>query len=514
MREQSVALWLAAFLLLPICVRAADEEAVQALRARALAYEGRCDDARAMLQASGTEPSAAAWLELGRCYLGANDFPAAVPVLEQALVLDPQLGEAYLYLGMAHYHQGDPAGAERALRRAQEAGVDAAQLYLYRGVLQLEDGRDEPAAQDLARARELDADRVEPFASFYEGVALERGRQFREARAAYGRAAAHSGDSPFQSQAQLASQRLGTRGPGRSWFEVSLGGAYDDNVVLEGSGVDFPTNTSDARLVWTAEAGLELLRGPAWRAGVIGYYAGSEQDDLDDFNLQAPGGGLWFDYDFSEAASARLRYDYGYTWLGSDSFVSTNAITALMSRDWTGGTTRLYSQGYSLNYRYPIPTVPDLAGVDEKSVRNRDGNGLLFGADHSLPLGFVDARLIAGYEYERYFARGDDFSSQGHTGRIGAEVLLPLAIELDLETSYSYVPYLDPSSYPNPTSGSLEGANRRDHVLGFHAGLTRELRRGLELALRYSAYDHDSNTDVYDYTRRIVGMYMTWRIER
>lgn len=517
-RRSALAVAVVAVLVGSSIARSADEGAVRALRARALARRGQCESAAQVLARRDTTVDARALFDLGRCRIGQQDFASAVDPLERALEMDPSLAEAQLYIGIARYHQRNLDEAEAALEAARAAGVEDAQLELYAGLLQLDRGDAPKAAATLERARRQDAGRVEPLASYYESLALVRGRQMGEARRALRRVAEGAPGSPWAHEAERALDRLGTVQPGRSWVVGTLGVEYDDNVMLRGSGVELPeavAGQSDPRLVWAAEAGTVLVRAARWRGGVMGSYYGSEHDEQDDFNLQVPGLALWLDYDVSEASIVRLRYDFLYSWVGGDSFVSGNSLTTALHHDWgRAGRTRLYNRLYQTDYRYAVPQLPDVPGVNEKSDRNRDGNGLSLGLEHALPLGVADAELSGGYSFNRYYARGADYSYQAHEVWLGSEWRLPFATWLGLNASYTYQPYRNPSSYPDPGTLNLENAKRRDQVIRFEAVLERALNPLVTASARYSVVNNISNTDVFDYNQQIFGLYFTVRLER
>ena len=85
--------------------------------------------------------------------------------------------------------------------------------------------------------------------------------------------------------------------------------------------------------------------------------------------------------------------------------------------------------------------------------------------------------------------------------------------------AYTYRPFENPSVFPNSsnrtlaqvqnTAYRLNGFNRRDNVYQVEVGLERRITDWLSVSARYNYLDNDSNTDVYRYTRQIVGGYLT-----
>ena len=88
--------------------------------------------------------------------------------------------------------------------------------------------------------------------------------------------------------------------------------------------------------------------------------------------------------------------------------------------------------------------------------------------------------------------------------------------EIKGQGSYAYVPYRNASVVPDPgdvpndgTPYSLSNTARRDNVGQVDAILERPLTEWLVASARDTYIDNDSNTDVYDYDRHIVGGYLT-----
>jgi len=80
---------------------------------------------------------------------------------------------------------------------------------------------------------------------------------------------------------------------------------------------------------------------------------------------------------------------------------------------------------------------------------------------------------FSGQYFHRYFARGDDYSFQGHELMAGLDAPLPFDVRLEARTSYMYKPFRRPSSYPDPgtlqpgVQYTLDGQSRRDQIWRF-----------------------------------------------
>lgn len=539
----------------------ADEATVLRLRAQQAAAAGRCGEALPLLaQARQLAPNdARAALAAGQCQIAERQYADAVVSLEEAQRLDPGLAGTDLYLGIARFHQEDLAGAEEALERARQRNPDRAEVQLYLGMLALQRAESAEAAAAFARAREADPEAVEPIASYYEGLARDAEGDRIEARRALERAAALGAGTVWAQEATAALARLGevrdppwkltspralermTERSSRWWVIGTVGFEWDDNVVLRGNETQLPNEISserDIRAVWWVEAGYELISTPRWTVGVMGNYFGSAQRDLNDFNTQFPRASLWVDHRPAETVTARLQYDFGYAWVGGNSpFLSEHVLTPALYKGWgRHGTTRLYSRFVKRNFYFANQDVRDgpgedfapcvsrndiicsPVGIQEERERNRNGWGFTAGIDHVWPLPWSERVVVrAGYRYHRYSSRGSEYSFQGHEGQLGVRTYLPYDLAFEVFGSYTYAPFRNASTFPNPNlvflnrQYPLSSDARRDWITRIDVVLERPITDWLLLSFRYAWFDNRSNVDVFDYDRQIAGVYATFR---
>ena len=435
---------------------------------------------------------------------------------------------------------GDYAGSRAALDEAAPTSQDDPQYHLYRGLVLLQEARSAEAARELARARSIDPGRVDPGASYYEGLAWAGAAEEEKAREALDRVIATAPGTAWASEAARAKQdlaRLG-EGRGRAWAFARAGLEYDDNVRLLADDV-FPTlapgdvadrETHDIRAVWLLHGGAELLSGPDWAAGVQGTYYGSAHQDLQAFNEHYPSLGVWYDRRLAEATSLRLTYDVGYAWYQYDPFLFTQQARASLFHDFgTPGRTELFASFTKHNYLYPVRDVntcpPNVSlcgppGLDEGDARNRDGLGLTTGLEHRVPLDAVDTELLGGVAYLRYSARGTEYSYDGVGAWVGSDTELPFEAALRTSVAYSFLGYRHASTYPDPdevTPGvtyALDNDDREDHRWIFAVELEKYITDAWSTSLRYSYTDNDSDVDVFAYDREILGAYVTYRFSR
>ena len=91
-----------------------------------------------------------------------SEHAKAIPFLQKAVQLNPNVGEAYLFLGQSQGELGDQVSAEKSLRRSIELTVDASKnsfqirrAHFLLGRVLLKSGRKAEAEKELLLARQL-----------------------------------------------------------------------------------------------------------------------------------------------------------------------------------------------------------------------------------------------------------------------------------------------------------------------------------------------------------------------
>ncbi len=516
--------------------RAAGSDEVAYARATALAREGRCAEALSVLAGIATPTAKAANLR-AQCQIEAKDWPAALASLEEAKRLDPRTPDVELHLAIARFHMGDYAGSREALDAAAPNEQQNPQYHLYRGLVLLQEARSAEAARELARARAVGPGRVEPSASYYEGLAWAGAKETEKAREALDRVIETAPGTAWAAQAERAKADLARLGDGRSsaWAFARAGLEYDDNVRLRGDDVFADVDPlsqredfHDVRAVWLLHGGAELASGPGWAAGVAGTYYGTAHQDLTAFNEHYPVLGVWYDQRLGAATSLRLSYDIGYSWYQYDPFLFTQQVRASLFRDFgEAGRTELFATPYKYNYLYPVDDVltcpPNVnlcgpPGIDEEDERNRDGWGLAAGVEHRLPLDTLDTELLGGVAFLRYSARGTEYSYNGVGTWVGTDTKLPFELAFRTSVAYSHLGYRHASTYPDRiTPGvtyTLDDDDRHDDRWSYAVELEKFITEAWSASLRYSYTNNNSNTTVFAYDREIAGAYVTYRWNR
>jgi len=508
-RRSSALLALLVALAPPHAAQAADEGLVLRAQAADLVSEGNCDEALPLLERArrlAPDDADAALLQ-GECLLRAMRYAEAIPPLEAATRLDPRSARAALGLGIARYQTGDSAGADAPLARAEELAPDDAKVALYRGLVLLDLARSDEANERFERASRIDPLGAEPMASYYGGLALQSSGRTEEAEAALRRASELAPGSEWDREARAALAGAAATAPThlRRWLVLQGGLAYDSNVALIGSDVAQPdsiSNESDGRGEWGVEAGQELYRDGKWSAGVLASYDGDAYFRDSDFDLAYVGAGAWGARAIGESTVVRVQPLFGAVFYGYDDYLRFyGARGDVLQGFGDAGTGDFWVRYAYNNFLYPIPGNTHVL----RTARNRDGNDVWTGYDHTYPL--TDRTSLLGGPFFRYYdAKGSEYDAWGVGGWLGVRQELPWQLTGQLSVSYGYDRYRRTSTFLLP--GETR-EHRRDHVWIVQSILERPIAQRVTASLRWTYYNDDSNTDVFDYDRHVVGAYVT-----
>jgi tetratricopeptide (TPR) repeat protein len=520
-------------------------------RGERLALEGRCEAAVPELEqeleiAPAPESARVAW-RLGQCALRARDYARAAAVLERAVAIDPTLAAANLDLARARYHAGDLDGADAALRAGESLSGEAL-WQLYRGMVDLGRGDAPAAVQALQRAVDINAatfqtrddpQSVEPAASYYLGVALRAAGEEGRARATLEGVADSWAGTDWATQADRTLGRASAR---RAWLLLSAGMEYDDNVVLAGRDTPLPEDISSEdgfRGIWAASGGADLGRWHDTSAGIQASYRGRAhvESDLHEFDSHFPTTSLWVNQALRGDTHLRLRYDFGYAWVGSDSFLVSNGGRLSLIHAWSQhSSTELFGTVFADDYLVNSDDVPDPVnprgvsctssgvicgpnGLNERAERDRDGWGGGTGISHvmALPVPYGAPSLSGGYSFTNFSADGLEYGYQAHRFFLGLGMELPWHIALNIEGSYTNRVFAHPSTFPNrdeidaaATAPNhqyvLSDLRRREHAFTAESRVSIPLPDPFSITAYYRYRDNISSVDVFDYDQHIVGL--------
>ncbi len=465
----------------------------------------------------------------------------------------------YFYLGVAHYRLADEYGRLRMRTEAARAV--------------------EQAVQDLERAAELAqqdsmANRITPgeledfktVITYYNALLsiLQRDNQlarqlFLEViERAEGTLLARNAEAVVNKldEVQRGGQDRMTLpvpaplGPWELEGRLQIGNAFDTNVILLGHDTALPLGikqSEDYRFDTLADfnisrylTGDEMpIPGESLTLGFGGSASYVWQPNITEFDVNRYSGRAYANWQPMRDLYVGLQYEYSYTMLGHDPFISSHRLTPVISWSWRmedesrvaidRGRTDFYYTFDDRNYLEPISDFR----------LERDGTYQAVGAQHTffivqaqnLPymqpyfdthekerelFGDEWLNVYIGYAYRDERTRGTEFDLRGHSILWGVEVPLPYRLAFEVDGEFSWEDHSSASIFDYERKERSNFGQRYDFGLTYtiiDAGeredwrtLAMKLRAGVEVILEDSNIWNRLGEDIYEYDRAIYGV--------
>ena len=497
---------------------AADPDRASVLRAQAhaLGLDGKYEQALPLLdQAVTLDPDdQRANALIVKCLMRLERYEEAEARLAGPLAADPIPGQARLDLVAIRYHARDIKGAAEALEAARPYHASEPEFQLYDGMILLDRGQYEDAARELQRSRQNGSGSVEPVASFHEALAWAHAREGEKEREALRRVTAIDPNSVW---AERASRRLDGRGTSRvsgdldSWFDITVGGEWDDNVILRGDGLGAIVSPmgiaddEDARLVWSARYGREMFRTNDWSGGFGVRYTGTSHRHLKQYDQHYPTGTFWINRRINEQLVAQIQVNGGYGWINNKSFVQDYSVTPSLYYTWKNGQqTTLFGRGYWNNFMFNPFATPLSASARDV---DRDEQGGAVGLAHTVPVQSLRGSVNAGYVFYRNEADGREWDYIAHQPFVVIDSAITDRTSVSAQVSWAYRHHDRRSRYDLVA----DTQDRRESDVAGVVTLDHALSDQLTGTLRYRYNNHGSSSRVFDYDRSVVGAYLTYK---
>ena len=339
----------------------------------------------------------------------------------------------------------------------------------------------------------------------------------------------------------------GPIGPLEVEGRIRIGNWYDTNVILLGKDTTLPRGyqrQDDYRFELSADINVSRYIskseapwvGESLTLGVGGGTSNGWQPNIPQFDVNRYPGRAYVNWQPVPDLYLGLQYEYSYTMLGHEPFISSHRVTPVISKTWRStdgkdtdlGHTDFY---YSHDDRDYQDKITDFR-------LNRDGVYQSAGVQHTFHL--VQARDLP-YMTE-YFARhererqlfgedwlqfyiggegrdertvGTEFDLAGGSLVWGLDVPLPYRLAFGLDGEFTWLQYTEPSIF------DYSRKKRADFLQRYNFGLTYtfvargevksmrtlsvKLRTGIELTFQNSNIWDRLGEDIYEYNRAIYG---------
>ncbi|MDH3974887.1 MAG: DUF2860 family protein [Deltaproteobacteria bacterium] len=377
---------------------------------------------------------------------------SAKDYLKKALSLKPSMTEIYVPLAEVLYSLGKRVEAEKYLKKANSKGIKSARASYLKGLILLDRGKKKEAARAFQRAINI---------------------------------------APPSEAALLSGEALNTIGYKESHLALSAGYTfqYDDNVILKPSreitGIAV-SDEEDTRHVLTAGGDYSTR----WddRGLRVGYsFYQSLHRDLDPMDVQAHSLFLIPSFE-TDRGKILLPVGYDYYLIDNDKYLKMITLKPSWVFSTDGG------KGVNL---FAGALLKDFLQNPLSKEEERDGTNINAGLAILFPFNADRSYVKVNYTYDSEDTDGDNWDYSGHRGGVRLSHPLAQAIEFVLAGRYYQQDYKN--------KHITFGKKRADEISSIETGLTYSYR-GIDLSLRYSYTDSNSNIAVFDYSRNIAGM--------
>jgi len=339
-------------------------------------------------------------------------------------------------------------------------------------------------------------------------------------------------------------------GPFEFETRLRMGHAYDTNVILLGKDTHLPRGfkrQDDYQFGLSADFNISryISKTEAPWVGeslTFGIGAGTYnlwQPNISQFDINRYPARAYVNWQPIRDLYVGFQYEYSYTQLGHEPFITSNRFTPVLSKVWRR---RLPDQTEVEFGRTDFYFSQDDRGyLDRLSDRrtNRDGVYRALGMQQTINL--VQARdlpwlreyyatrereqqhfgdrwlyVYLGYEFRRDMTVGTEFDQRGHSLLWGLSVPLPLRLAFELDGEFTWGNYTQPSIF------DFERKARTDLLQRYDLGLTYtfvargenptlptlniKLRAGVEMTFQNSNIWNRLGEDIYEYNRTIYGV--------
>lgn len=418
--------------------------------------------------------------QLGLAHFVLRDYDRAGPLLEEAFAVDPTLDGLGYYVGFLRYRRRDYQGALAAFRAGRASS---------------------PEIQQLTR--------------FYSGLALGVLGQSAQAAAELEQALRLAPGSALTGPAERLRDTIVAARPSDRRFsaELRLGVFYDDNVPV------IPNATADEAAVTAlrrgdresfgelvgARADYVWYRG-AWLDAAIGYsYFATinNEGDLDAFDIMSHLATVSAVRRLTLGpmpAQAGLEYGWDILFLGGDEFIQRHTATAFGAL--VEGAAHL-TQGFARYQRKEFDDTPALR------VEDRDADNWMVGLVHLVRFQRDQHFLKLGYQFDWENTAGRNYRYYGNRLQLGLQYTLPwhhLRLKYDIDVHLRQYAHRN-TILPTAAPATVKRDDREVvHVVRGELPLPHHLTLAAEAQLT----DNESNLAIFDYTRNVFSLVLSW----
>ena len=280
-------------------------------------------------------------------------------------------------------------------------------------------------------------------------------------------------------------------------LNISVGGQYDSNVILNSSDNPLPegiSGKSDWRAIIYLKSRYNFITGER-AEGSVGYSLyQSLHAKLTDFNITEHLLELKAGYRILPMLNLRGMYSFEYVSVGGDPYDYAHSISpSLIISEGKGFST-------VVEYRYRKSHFMDTELFEDNS--DRTGSNNLVGITQNIPIGeFIVFRV--GYSHDVDSTKEDSWAYRGDKGMAGLQLNFPKNINIDLNGEYYNKDYKGISP--------ISGERRKDWISTATILATKHLSDRYSITIGQLYASNNSNIKEFDYKRAITSLFLNVR---
>ncbi len=390
-----------------------------------------------------------------------SDFRSAIEEFKAALKEKPRDRTATLYLGIAYSRSGSRE-AEATLKNA------------------------------------LAMDPSDPRANLELGICYFNLSTYGEARGYFENAVKLAPGTELSAKSEEYLIRMKEAGAARNWsLNVSLGGQYDSNVILNSGGSPLPQGIS-GKSDWSAVAYLKgryRIFSNDTIESTVGYNLYQNiHAKLSDFNVSQHIFDINTSYRISPLFYLRGIYAFEYVFVGGDGYdLSHTVAPALIIAEGKGFST-------TIEYRYRKDHFFDSDLFFDNS--DRTGSDNLVEISQEIPIHPLVGAHVA-YSHDVDSTRKDFWHYSGNKGTAGFRFTLPYRIFANVDGEYYNQDYKGISP--------LSGTKRKDRIYSASVSATKLLSDRYAITVGQQYIRNESNIAEFDYKRALTSLFLNVR---
>jgi hypothetical protein len=280
-------------------------------------------------------------------------------------------------------------------------------------------------------------------------------------------------------------------------LNVSLGGQYDSNVVLNPSGNPLPqgiSHKSDWSAVFLFSGRYSFIREEKAEVSAGFNFYQNLHASLSSYNVSQPIFDLTVAYNILPWLQLRGVASWEYLSVGQEEY----------GQDFMLAPSLVISEGKGfstiIDYRYRNYTFYNTEVFFDNAQRSGPDNYI--GVVQTIPLSpYIQARL--GYAHDVNATTEDFWHYRGDRGALGLSFILPYKIFVNLDADY----YIQKYNGKDPETG----ANRKDKTFTGAASVTKVLSDIFSVTLGQVYVNDNSNVPAFAYNRSITSLFFNAR---